>query len=211
MRWRCWCCSRLLEEELLYEEAEVMQRLRHWTKGRLQEEVRRRTRRRGLAREGGGLAHDDVLRSAPRCHLLKMLAALGGVCVQGLSLFGVVARPRGRLYKEHIIRFTLPSKGGNSNSNRAAKPSPFPNKKRGGGGGYSSSSSSSATARAPPLPYHRLGPGDIIAITPERAHPLNYPEVIEGLVLERGSWFVDVVVKDLPPGMAWKRNDPNAG
>jgi hypothetical protein len=32
--------SRLLEEELLYEEAEVMQRLRHWTRGRLQDEVR---------------------------------------------------------------------------------------------------------------------------------------------------------------------------
>lgn len=31
--------SRLLEDELLYEEAEVMQRLKHWGKGRLQEEV----------------------------------------------------------------------------------------------------------------------------------------------------------------------------
>jgi hypothetical protein len=29
----------LLEDELLYEEAEVMQRLKHWGKGRLQEEV----------------------------------------------------------------------------------------------------------------------------------------------------------------------------
>jgi hypothetical protein len=151
---------RLLEEELLYEEAEVMQRLRHWTRGRLQEE--------------------------------------------GLAVFGVVARPRGRLFKEHILRFTLPATRKGSSGGG----------KYGGGGGSKGgkySSGGGPPGRAPPLQFHRLGPGDIISITPDRQNPLGSSEVIEGLVLERGPFFVDVVVKEIPPGVVYKRGDPTGG
>lgn len=120
----------------------------------------------------------------------------------------MVARPRGRLYKEHIIRFTMPPKKPGKGPNPYNKP--YSTNPR-SSSPPSSSTTSSGLPRAPHLPYHRLGPGDIIAITPDRSHPLNNPEVIEGLVLERGSWYVDVVVKDLPAGMVWKRNDPSAG
>ena len=59
--------------------------------------------------------------------------------------------------------------------------------------------------------YHRLGPGDIISITPDKQNPLGSNEVIEGLVLERGAFYVDVVVKEIPPGVVWRRGDPTGG
>ena len=150
---------KLLEEELVYEEAEVMQRLRHWPRGRLQEE--------------------------------------------GLAIFGVVARPRGRLFKEYILRFTLPArKGGGSSSSASGRSSSTHPNTSGPPGQY---------PRAPPMHYHRLGPGDIISITPDKQNPLGSNEVIEGLVLERGAFYVDVVVKEIPPGVVWRRGDPTGG
>ena len=184
---------RLLEEELVYEEAEVMQRLRYWPRGRLMEE--------------------------------------------GLAVFGVVARPRGKLFKEYILRFTLPARKGSSSSSSssdsggagagsngekggaAGKKGPAsrewegsrgrgsvpPSSKKGGSG------PAGLYPRAPPLQYHRLGPGDIISITPDKQNPLGSEQVIEGLVLERGAFYVDVVVKEIPPGVVWRRGDPTGG
>jgi hypothetical protein len=114
---------------------------------------------------------------------------------QGLAVFGVVARPRGRLFKEHIIRFTLPAKkGGSKHNNKGKGTSPLP-----------------FGPRAPLLHYHRLGTGDIISITPDKANPLNCADVMEGLVLERGPYFIDVVVKEIPPGIVWQKNNPTGG
>jgi len=137
-----------------------MQRLRHWTRGRLQEE--------------------------------------------GLAVFGVVARPRGRLFKEHILRFTLPARKGSSSDKGGGKYSGKAGVKYGGGSG-------GPPGRAPPMHFHRLGPGDIISITPDKQNPLGSAEVIEGLVLERGPFFLDVVVKEIPPGVVYKRGDPTGG
>jgi hypothetical protein len=113
-------------------------------------------------------------------------------------VFGVVARRRGRLFKEHILRFTLPQRrGGQRKANKwegAAAAGP------------------QASQRSPHLPFHRLGPGDIISITPDRCNPLTAGEqVLEGLVLDRGAWYLDVVVKEMPAGVNFNRNDPNAG
>ncbi|KAM3576755.1 hypothetical protein VYU27_001350 [Nannochloropsis oceanica] len=183
---------RLLEEELVYEEAEVVQRLRYWPRGRLMEE--------------------------------------------GLAVFGVVARPRGKLFKEYILRFTLPARKGSASSGSSAgggagsgsaierdnggrKKDPTspswegsrgsgrtpPSSKKGGRG------PASVYPRAPPLHYHRLGPGDIISITPDKQNPLGSEQVVEGLVLERGAFYVDVVVKEIPPGVVWRRGDPTGG
>lgn len=89
------------------------------------------------------------------------------------------------------LRFTLPPK---SSSRSASNDNPF-------NGG----------PRAPLLPYHRLGPGDIISIAPEKQNPLSSPNTIEGVVLERGPFFIDVVVKDIPPGISRRRDNPTTG
>lgn len=145
-----------------------MQRLRHWTRGRLQEE--------------------------------------------GLAVFGVVARPRGRLFKEHILRFTLPArKGGGGGGGGKGGEGGGKGKYSGAKGKYGAGAGGGPPGRAPPLHFHRLGPGDIISITPDRQNPLGSSEVIEGLVLERGPFFIDVVVKEIPPGVVYKRGDPTGG
>lgn len=165
---------RLLEEELVYEEAEVMQRLRYWPRSRLMEE--------------------------------------------GLGVFGVVARPRGRLFKEYILRFTLPARRGGGGRRPGNAPAGALGKKGASMESPPQTSRKKGDAeppgpfpRAPPLAYHRLGPGDIISITPDKQNPLGSDQVIEGLVLERGAAHVDVVVKEIPPGVVWRRGDPTGG
>ncbi|CAN0167132.1 unnamed protein product [Laminaria digitata] len=100
----------------------------------------------------------------------------GGYTVQGL-----VGARVGRLYREHVVRFSLP-------------PRRRDNKGKG------------SPVRRPPMPYHRFTAGDVIAITPGKAPPtqseMDSGAVLDGVVLQRMPHFIDVVVKIVPEGLA---------
>eukprot|EP00752_Nemacystus_decipiens_P008749 g7810.t1 len=100
----------------------------------------------------------------------------GGYTVQGL-----VGARVGRLFREHVVRFSLP-------------PRRKDNRVKGN------------AVRRPPMPYHRFTAGDIVAITPGKAPPtqaeMDSGSVLDGVVLQRMPHFIDVVVKIAPEGLA---------
>ncbi|CAN0292068.1 unnamed protein product [Ectocarpus sp. 12 AP-2014] len=100
----------------------------------------------------------------------------GGYTVQGL-----VGARVGRLFREHVVRFSLPPRRRDNRS----KGSPV---------------------RRPPMPYHRFTAGDIVAITRGKSPPtqaeMDSGSVLDGVVLQRMPHFIDVVVKIAPEGLA---------
>eukprot|EP00903_Cladosiphon_okamuranus_P006318 g6193.t1 len=100
----------------------------------------------------------------------------GGYTVQGL-----VGARVGRLFREHVVRFSLPPR----RKDNRVKGNPV---------------------RRPPMPYHRFTAGDIVAITPGKAPPtqaeMDSGSVLDGVVLQRMPHFIDVVVKVAPEGLA---------
>ncbi|CAM9114212.1 unnamed protein product [Scytosiphon promiscuus] len=100
----------------------------------------------------------------------------GGYTVQGL-----VGARVGRLFREHVVRFSLPPR---RRDNRI-KGNPV---------------------RRPPMPYHRFTAGDVVAITAGRLPPtqaeMDSGSVLDGVVLQRMPHFIDVVVKIAPEGLA---------
>ncbi|CAM9249018.1 unnamed protein product, partial [Ectocarpus fasciculatus] len=100
----------------------------------------------------------------------------GGYTVQGL-----VGARVGRLFREHVVRFSLPPRRRDNRS----KGSPV---------------------RRPPMPYHRFTAGDIVAITQGKSPPtqaeMDSGSVLDGVVLQRMPHFIDVVVKIAPEGLA---------
>ncbi|CAB1117510.1 unnamed protein product [Ectocarpus sp. CCAP 1310/34] len=100
----------------------------------------------------------------------------GGYTVQGL-----VGARVGRLFREHVVRFSLPPRRGDNRS----KGSPV---------------------RRPPMPYHRFTAGDIVAITRGKSPPtqaeMDSGSVLDGVVLQRMPHFIDVVVNIAPEGLA---------
>ena len=149
----------LLQEELVYEETEVYQRLKNWSTKRLKEE--------------------------------------------GMTVFGVVGKYQGKLYKEYILRFTLP---GYSHQKKEVNNNDED----------STNSSGSKTFPSSPknkMPYHKLTSGDIVTITPNNCSPIEQGGMYstEGVVLERGNSYIDIVVNEIPNGIMKKNSNPSSG
>jgi hypothetical protein len=73
----------------------------------------------------------------------------------GFALLRLVGMPRGRLFREHVVRFSLPPlRGGGGGRGGAA-----------GGKGKGAPDAAPAKLRRPVLPFHRFTAGDVIAIT----------------------------------------------
>ncbi|CAM9279136.1 unnamed protein product [Phaeothamnion confervicola] len=115
----------------------------------------------------------------------------------GLTLLGLVGTPRGRLFKDHIVRFSLP---------------PPPRGRRRSATGVAAAASAAAVFATSPsglvlrpeLPFHRFGAGDVIAVTAGAAPPDldgESDEFCEAIVVERTPYYLDVAVAALPAGL----------
>ncbi|CAM9522261.1 unnamed protein product [Chrysoparadoxa australica] len=106
---------------------------------------------------------------------------------QGFALFGVAGVKRGKLFGDHVVRFSLP---------------PLPKPSDRAREGHGERLSGSASRR---LPFHRFTPGDVITVTEGRQAPR--PTDLsggtgEGVVLSCSLYHVDVVMRLAPSGLA---------
>jgi hypothetical protein len=98
----------------------------------------------------------------------------------GYAVLGLCGQTRGRLFRDHVVRFTLPA--------------------------------SSRGSAHPALPNHKFAAGDIVVISSGDEAPLPLSEdmgeggglpdgVLEGVVLDRSYFYIDVALAILPEGL----------
>ncbi|CAM9505335.1 unnamed protein product [Discosporangium mesarthrocarpum] len=99
----------------------------------------------------------------------------------GYAVQGLVGSRVGKLFQEYVIRFSLSPH--RREENDRGKP-----------------------MRRPLMPYHRFTAGDVIAVSRGRRPPtpeaMDNGDVTDAIVLKRAPFFLDVVVKKLPEGLA---------